>query len=42
MPVSVPAACLTTDRQDRHENSSSGSRVSEIVVQAFFQAYLKG
>ena len=42
MPVSVPDACLPKDRQDRHENSSSGTPVSEMVVQAFFQACLKG
>ena len=42
VPVSVPDPCLTKDRQDRHENSSSGTPVPEIVVQAIFQACLTG
>ena len=42
MPESVPKACLEKYRQDKHENSSSGTPVSETVVQAFFLACLEG
>ena len=38
MPVSVPDASLTKDRRDRHDNSRLGTPVSEMVVEAFFQA----
>ena len=38
----MPENALHLPEQDMHENSGSGTPVSDKVVQAFFQACLKG